>query len=191
KVANFLIGIGEMGVRLYSDQSTENRASAIIQRVFVEEIARRMRRNMVLQRARIEFLLMFGDRYCKQIAAAPFADESAKTFEARISRAKIQVQAHRRCIMIDRCRIHLQRDDVVRPILSAHVGHLRAGASDEIVYSTRKSGRMLVNRAEMFDHGDFGKLVRDQKQMRKRRGILTIEPMENLNRQLDFYAARA
>src|SRR4029077_2128410 len=190
KVTNLLIRIGEMGVRLYSDQSTENRPGAIVEGVFVQEIARGMRRDMVLQRACIKFLLVLRDSDGKQIAAPPFADESAETFEARISRAKIQVQTHRRSIMIDHCRVHLERDDVVRPILSAHVGHLRARAGHKIVYSARKSGRMLVNRAEMFDHGDFGKLVGDQKQMRKRRGILTIEPMENFDRQLDLDAAR-
>ena len=43
KVADLLIRIGEMGMRLYSDQSTKNRAGAIVERVFVEEIARGMR----------------------------------------------------------------------------------------------------------------------------------------------------
>src|SRR5438128_9292349 len=96
KVANLLIRIGEMGIRLYSDQSTENRAGAIVQRVFVKEIARGMRRDMVLQRACIEFLLVFRDSDSKQIAASPLADESAETFEARISPAKNQVQTQRR-----------------------------------------------------------------------------------------------
>src|SRR5580704_7226634 len=96
KVANLLIRIGEMGVRLYSDQSTANRAGAIVQRVFVKEIARGMRRDMVLQRARIKFLLVFRHRDSKQIATAAFAGEPAETLEARISRAKIQVQTHRR-----------------------------------------------------------------------------------------------
>ena len=77
-----MIRIGEMGMRLYSDQSTENRAGAIDQRVFVKEIARGMRLYMVLQRARIEFLLVFGDCDGKQIAAAAFAGEPAETFES-------------------------------------------------------------------------------------------------------------
>src|SRR5438093_6022492 len=189
KVANLLIRIGEMGMRLYSDQSTENCAGAIVEGIFVQEIARGMRRDVVLQRARIEFLLVFGDRDSKQIAAAAFAGESAETFEARISRAKIQVQAHRRGIMIDRCRVHLQRDDIVCPVLSTHVGDLRAGAGDEIVYAARKTGRMFIHRVEMFDHGDLGKLVGDQEQMRKRGIVFTIQPMENLDWQLDFDAA--
>src|SRR5207244_9680425 len=66
--------------------------------------ARGMRGNMVLQRARIEFLLLFRHSNSQQIAAPSFADEPAETFEARISRAKIQVQAHRRSIVIDHCR---------------------------------------------------------------------------------------
>src|SRR5207244_6511493 len=86
------------------DQSTENRAGAIVERVFVKEIARGMGGNMVLQRARIEFLLLFRHSNSQQIAAPSFADEPAETFEARISRAKIQVQAHRRSIVIDHCR---------------------------------------------------------------------------------------
>src|SRR5262245_56566471 len=135
KVANFLIRIGEMGVRLYSDQSPENGASAIIECIFVKEIARGVRRDMVLQRAGIEFLLLFRDGDSKQIATATFADEAAETFETRIARAKVQVQAHRRSIMIDRCGVHLQRDNIGRPILCADIRHLRAGAGDEIVYA--------------------------------------------------------
>src|SRR5205809_6597032 len=92
--------------------------------------------------------------------------------------------------MIDRCRVHLHCDDIVCPVLSTHVGDLRPGASDEIVYAARKTGRMFIHRAEMFDHGDLGKLVSDQEQMRKRGIVFTIEPMENLDWLLDFDAAR-
>jgi hypothetical protein len=63
-----------MGMGLYSDQSTENRSCAIIERVFVQQIARRMRRDMVLQRASIEFLLVFSNGNSEQVAASAFAD---------------------------------------------------------------------------------------------------------------------
>src|SRR5438046_260154 len=69
KVANLLIRIGEMGMRLYSDQSTENRAGAIVEGVFVQEIARGVRRDVVLQRARIEFLLVLVDGGLGQLVA--------------------------------------------------------------------------------------------------------------------------
>ena len=42
----------------------------------------------------------------------------------------------------------------------------------------------------MLDHGDFRQFVRDQKQMRKHGCVLTIEPMENFDRQFDLDAAR-
>ena len=43
KIANFLISVGEVGVRLHADQAAENRASAIVQSVFVKQIARGVR----------------------------------------------------------------------------------------------------------------------------------------------------
>src|SRR5713226_10598602 len=42
----------------------------------------------------------------------------------------------------------------------------------------------------MLDDGDLGQFVGDKKQMRKDRSVLAVQPMENLNRQFDFYAAR-
>jgi hypothetical protein len=74
----------------------------------------------------------------------------------------MQIQAHRRSIMVDRCRIHLQRDDIVCPILRAHVRHLRARAGDEVIYAARESGHVLIHGAEMFDYGDLREFVCDQ-----------------------------
>jgi hypothetical protein len=50
-----------MGVRFDPDQSTKGRASPIIERVFVKEIASRVGRDVVLQGARIEFLFAMSD----------------------------------------------------------------------------------------------------------------------------------
>ena len=72
-----MIRIGEMGMPFYPNQTAENGASAIVERVFVKEIARGMRRDMVLQCARIEFLLLLCHSDSKQIAAPTFADEAA------------------------------------------------------------------------------------------------------------------
>ena len=72
-----MISVGEMCVRFYPDQAAENGAGAVVERVFVKEIARRMRRDVILQCASVEFLLLFRNRDSKQIATAPFADEPA------------------------------------------------------------------------------------------------------------------
>ena len=80
---------------------------AIVERVFVKKIARGVRRDVVLQRASIEFLLVLGDGDRKQIASAAVADEPAQAFEARILPAQMQIQAHRGGIVIDRGRVHL------------------------------------------------------------------------------------
>src|SRR4030095_9395709 len=151
-----------MGVRLYPDESTENGAGAIVEGVFVKEIARGMRRDMILQCASIEFLLVLRHSDSKQIAAPTFADEAAQTLKARITRTEMQIQTHCRSIMVDRCRVHLQRDNTICPILRAHICHLRARAGNEIVYAARESRHVFIHGAEMFDHGHFSKLVRDQ-----------------------------
>ena len=62
KIAHFLIGVGEMGVRLDPDQSAEGGAGAIVERVFVKQIAGRVRRDVILQGARVEFLFAIERR---------------------------------------------------------------------------------------------------------------------------------
>jgi len=62
KIANFLICVSEVGMRFHADETAESGARAIVERIFVKEIARGVRRDMVLQRARVEFLLLFGHR---------------------------------------------------------------------------------------------------------------------------------
>ena len=145
---------------------------------------------MVLQCAGIEFLLVFGDCDSEQITSAALAYEPAQTFKTRIPRPDMQIQAHRRSIVIYHSRVHLQRHDIVRPVLGADIGHFRTGPGYQIVHSARKSRRMFIHRAEMLDHGHFRELIRDQKQMRKHRGVFAIEPMENFDRLLDLDAAR-
>jgi len=77
KIADLLISVGEMSVRFHADEAAENRAGAIIERIFVKQIARRAWLDVVLQCACVEFLLMFGHRYSEQIATAAFANETA------------------------------------------------------------------------------------------------------------------
>jgi hypothetical protein len=130
KIAHFLIGVGEMGVRLDPDKAAERGAGAIVERVFVKEIARGMRRNVILQCARIKLLSAVCDRNCEQVAESAFAAEPAETLEARIFSAKMQIQAHGRRVMIYDCRVHLQGHDVGSPVLRADVSYFRARAGN-------------------------------------------------------------
>ena len=179
-----------MGVRLDADKAAESGAGAIVERVFVKKIAGGMRRDVILQRARIEFLSSARDGDCEEIAASAFADETAETFEARISSAKVQIEAHGRRVVIYDCRVHLQRDDVASPILRAHISHFRARAGDQVVHTAGESEACRSNGAKRLDHRDFGELVGDQKQMRKDGCVFAVQPMENLDRQFDFDTAR-
>ena len=88
KIAHLLIGVGEMGMGFDPDEPTEGAARAIIERILIEQIAGSVRRNVILQRSRIEFLFARRDRDGEEIAACAFADETAQTFEARILSAQ-------------------------------------------------------------------------------------------------------
>src|SRR5437879_3755555 len=133
-----------MCVRFDPDEAAECAAGAVIERVFIKEIARGVRRDVVLQRAGVEFLLVFGDRDSEQVAASAFAAEAAETLEARIFSAKMQIQAHGRRVVIYDCRVHLQSDDAAPPVLRTYVSHFRAWASNQVVHSAGKSGSLLV-----------------------------------------------
>src|SRR5439155_24584923 len=133
KIADLLIGVGEMSVRLDPDKTAKDSAGASVERVFVKEIASGMRRYMILQRADIKLLSAVCDRNREQVAASAFADEAAETFEARIFSAKMQIQAHCGGVVIDGCGVHLQGDDVGPPVLRAYVSHFRARAGNQVV----------------------------------------------------------
>src|SRR5947207_971053 len=179
-----------MGVRLYSDQSAERTTGAIVERIFVKEIAGGMRRNVILQGARIEFLFVACDCDREQIAAAAFAHKAAQTFEPRIPGTEIQVQTHRGRVVIDRGRVHLQRDHVLSPVLCANVGDLGPGAGDQVVYSASEAGRARIAGAEMFYDGNFGQLVSDKQQMGKDGDSFAAQPVKDLDRLFDLDTAR-
>ena len=92
-----------MSMWFHADKSAENCASAIVERVFVKQVARRARRDVVLQCACIELLLMLRNGKSEQIASPAFANETAETFEPRIFCAHVQIQAHSRSIVIHHC----------------------------------------------------------------------------------------
>ena len=85
KIAHFLVGIGEMRVRLDPDEAAEGAAGPIVERVLVKQIAGGVRRDVVLQGAGVEFLFAISDGDGEEIAARAFADQPAQTFEARIA----------------------------------------------------------------------------------------------------------
>ena len=149
-----------------------------------------MWRDVILQRARVEFLSSARDGDCEQIAASAFAGEPAETFEAGIFSAEVQIETHGRSIVIDDCRVHLQRDDVASPVLRADVSHFRARTGDQVVHPAGETGSLLIYGTKRFDDGHLRKLVRDQKQMGKDGRVLTMQPMKNLYGQFDFNTAR-
>src|SRR5438552_760715 len=89
EIANFLISIGEVGVRFDANKAAKCATGAIVERVFVKEVAGGVRRDVILQGAGVEFLLVRGNRDREQIAPRAFANQSAETFEPRISGAEI------------------------------------------------------------------------------------------------------
>src|ERR1044071_3198335 len=128
-----------MCVWLHSDEPTKGGTRAIIERVLVKEVAGGVRRDMVLQRARVELLVAIGDGDCKKIAPPAFTDKAAQTFETRVAPAQMQVEAHRRGVVIDRGRVHLQRANVLAPGLRANVSDFRARSGNEVVHPASKA----------------------------------------------------
>src|SRR6266566_704285 len=175
-----------MGVRFDPDQSPERATGTIVEGILIKEIARGLRRNVVLQRAGVEFLLVRRDRDRQQVAPCPFAYEATQTFEPRIFRTEVQVQTHRRRIVIDRGRVHLQGHYVLSPILRANVSDFGPRAGDQVVYSASEAGRPRITRAEMLYDGNLGQFVSDKQQMRKDRNPFAAQPVKDLDRLFDL-----
>src|SRR5437588_9583326 len=102
-----------MRVRFDPNQSSERATGAIVERIFIKEIAGGVRRDVVLQGARIKFLFVRCDWDREQIAASTFADKAAQTFKPRIPGTEVQIKTHRGGVVIDRGGVELQRIDLL------------------------------------------------------------------------------
>ena len=96
KVAHFLVGIGEMRLRLDPNESAESRACAIVQRVFEKQVAVSVRRSVILQSSRVEFLRPSSPTEIgEHVAAAVLAGEAAQAFEPGKFCAEIEIKIQR------------------------------------------------------------------------------------------------
>jgi len=177
-------------VRLDADEAAENASGAIVESVFVKEIAGGMRRGVVLERAGIEFLNSISDGDGEQIAPCAFTRETAKAFKTRIAAAEMQIQTFNRRFVLYFGGIDLQGENVIPPILRAHVSDFGARTRNQVVHSASEAGRWPIYGVEMLDYCNFGKFVGDEEQVWKHGGIFASQPMKNFNRQFDFNATR-
>src|SRR6476646_12165557 len=114
-----------MGVRFDADQTAKRGAGAIVQRVFVEKIARGMRTHVVLQSAGVELLRVVSHTNREHIAARAFAGQSAQALEASVSAAEINIQAQGGGIAFDRGGVDLNSERFLAPVLGTDVIQLR------------------------------------------------------------------
>src|SRR4029077_13312810 len=98
----------------------------------------------------------------------------------------MQIQTHGRGVALHASRINLQCGHVLVPALRANVIHRRTTSRDQIIHPASETARSLVERSEMFDDGNLRHFIRDQKQMRKNRGIFISQPVKNFDWQLDL-----
>src|SRR5438045_8469600 len=101
----------------------------------------------------------------------------------------MEIQTHGRSIALNGGRIDLQRGHVLVPALRANILYRRTAPDDQIIHSASETARGFAERTEMFDHGDLRHFIRDQKQMRKDRGIFIDQPVKNFDRQLELQGA--
>src|SRR6266576_412756 len=148
-----------MRAGLDANEAAENISGAIVERVFVKQIARGMRRGVVLERAGIEFLNSVSDGDGEQIAACAFTSETAKAFKTRIAAAEMQIQTFNGCFVLHFGGIDLQGENVVPPILCAHVSDFRARTSHQVVHSASEAGRWPMCGAEVLKNSDLCQLV--------------------------------
>src|SRR4051812_40359397 len=145
---------------------------------------------MILERARVELLRVVGHGNSEKIAPGAFSSKTAQTFEPGIRAAQMNIEAQGRGVALDRSRVDLDRERFLVPVLGADVIELRAAPGHEIVYAASEPCAVVMSGTEMFDDGDLCQLVRDEKSVRENGRILTMKPVENLDRQFDFLAFR-
>src|SRR5688572_9161369 len=102
----------------------------------------------------------------------------------------MNIQAERRGFALRGRRIDLNGQGFLIPGLRANVIHFCPAADDEIVYAAGKTGALRMGGTEMFHDRYLGKLFGDQKRVREDRGVRPVQPMEDLDGELDLDAAR-
>src|SRR5664279_1204191 len=102
----------------------------------------------------------------------------------------MNVQTQSRSLALRCCGVDLNREHLFAPVLRADVINLRPFARYEVVHPTGKTRPVRMGGAKVLEHRHFGEFVGEQKRMWKDGGVLGVEPVENLNGQLHFHAAR-
>src|SRR5437899_11087121 len=97
---------------------------------------------VVLERTGIEFLNSISDGDGEQITARAFTSETAEAFKARIAAAEMQIQTLNGRLVLHFGGIDLQGENVIPPILGAHVSDFRARTGNQVVHSAGEAGRM-------------------------------------------------
>src|SRR5205814_9736640 len=96
----------------------------------------------------------------------------------------MEIQTHGRSVALNGGGIDLQRGHILVPALRANVLHRRTASGDQIIHSASEAGCGLVERTEMFDHGDLRLFIRDLMLMRIERAFLIDYIVQILYRQL-------
>ena len=82
-----------------------------------------MSRDVILQSPGVKFLFLIGDGDREQIAASAFSDQPTQAFEARVTAAEMQIQAHGGGIALHGGGVNLQCGHILIPALLANVLH--------------------------------------------------------------------
>jgi hypothetical protein len=190
EVAHFLIGVGEMRVRLDPDQTAKGISGATAERIFEKQVTLGVRRSVILQSTRIEFLCFVTDRNREHVAVGAFAGKAAQTFKARIFSPKSEVKIQCSRIAGDGGGVDLDAQRLVAPVLRADICHFRTGSHDQVVYAAGEAGPLAIGRATMFDQSHFGLFLGDDERVGENCGVHRMQPVKRLERHFDLHVAR-
>ena len=144
----------------------------------------------MLERAQIVFLIMAWNRDGKHVGAGFFAEQSADRFAARPSRTGVELEAC--CDSRSRNFARIHRDDLAFSIESLNDGilEIRSFFRDQIIDGNRPCCIALIDRLKSFDYTHLRFFACDDQSMGKGGLMLALDPMENLDRMLDYHARR-
>src|SRR5207248_4248933 len=146
KIADRLICVGEMRMRLNPDEAAESTARLVSERIFVKKIARRVRTGVILQGAGVEFLAAIGHANGEEIAPRAFAGEPAQTLEARVRSTEMDIQTQAGRVARHGSGVDLDREYFVIPGLRADVIDLCSLTDHEIVYAAGEPAAVPMRR---------------------------------------------
>ena len=180
QVPHLLVGIGLMGTLLDLDEAGEDGPRGVGERIMVEQVACRTRSVVILESPLVDLTLPGGRIDGKHDAPRSLTEKMTIALAADIGATKIHLESRGGGILGHFGRVDVEGRRLIAPLLDTRIGELGSLTEGQVVYGDRESG-LVAGRSKPVDDRGRGTLTQHDQCMGENRGVLSLDPMPNLD----------